>query len=75
MDLEKFTIQQATHNLRCRHQIGYYGFNYAMPCIFISRTKRGKAKVVVFGKRAWANNDHIKHLRYVNPYRLTSLKQ
>jgi hypothetical protein len=67
INLNDYTVEQSTHNLSCRHQIGRNGFNYTMPCIVL--WKRGaKAKIIVFGERAWANKDHIKHIRYVNRY-------
>lgn len=70
MDLTKYDISQATHKLRCRHQISRNGFDYTMPCIVLGKTKSGKLKIVVFGERYWKNKEHIKHIRYVRSFRV-----
>jgi len=70
INLNDYNIKQATHDLHCRHQIGRNGFNYTMPCIVIYE-KGAKAKIIVFGERAWANKEHIVHIRYVNRFKIT----
>jgi len=67
INLNDYTVEQATHNLSCRHQIGTSGFDYTMPCIVLWK-KGSNAKIIVFGERAWANKDYKKHIRYVNRY-------
>ena len=75
MDLSKYNITQATHRLRCRHQICRHGFDYTMPCIVLGKTKSRKLKIVVFGERYWKNKEHIKSVRYVSPLEVFEANQ
>lgn len=70
MDLTKYDISQATHKLKCRHQVCRHGFNYTMPCIVLGKTKSGTLKIVVFGERYWKYKEHIKRIQYVQPWRV-----
>lgn len=63
-------VSDATHLLRCRHCIGTNCKEYYMACIPLGETKNGKMKVLVFGDRNWAGKDHLKRIRYVEPYRV-----
>jgi hypothetical protein len=74
VEIGNATVDQATHLLRCRHQIGRNGFDYTMPCIILGKTKIGKTKVLVFGERYWKYKEHIKSIRYVWSYRLIKRK-
>ncbi len=74
MNLEKYDISDATHKLKCRHQIGRNGYNYTMPCIPIGKTKSRKTKVVVFGDRARNHNNAHKKIRYVWPWQLVEME-
>lgn len=65
MDLSKYDVSDATHLLKCRHQIGRNGFNYTMPCLILDTTESGNIKVVVFGERYWKYKYHIKKIRYL----------
>ena len=75
MNLDKYTIDQATHNLSCRHQIGRNGYDYTMPCVVIGKPSPATRKIIVFGERCWAHREHIKHIRYVNVYKLRERKK
>lgn len=70
MDLSKYDVSMATHNILCRHAIGQNGFDYYMPCVVLGHTKSRMVKCVVFGDRYWRHKDHIKRIRYVAPLRL-----
>ena len=70
MDLAKYDVSQATHWLKCRHQIGRNGYNYQMPCVVLHKTKAGKFKIIVFGRRMWLNTEHRKRIRYVYKHKL-----
>ena len=74
MDLKKYEVSQATHRLKCRHQICRNGFDYTMPCIVLGKTKSGKVKVVVFGDRYWKYKEHRKRVRYVWPHKVKSIE-
>lgn len=73
MELTNYNISQATHKLKCRHQIGRNGFNYTMPCLILGKTKTRRLKLVVFGDRYWKHKEHIKRIRYVTPLRVTKI--
>ena len=68
--LNKFSYSDATHLLYCRHCIGQSCSHYTMRCVLISETDSGKVKVIVFGDRNWAGNEHIKRIRYVEKNRI-----
>ena len=70
MDLKKYDILQATHELKCRHQIARNGYNYTMPCIIIGKTKSNKLKIIVFGDRNRKHCQNIKKIRYVFSWRV-----
>ena len=70
MNLTKYDVSQATHRLRCRHQVCRNGFNYSMRCIVLGKTKSRKLKIIVFGERYWKHKEHIKNIRYVSPIRV-----
>jgi len=70
MDLEKYNVRDATHELKCSHCIGRSRHNYVMPCIHLSTTKSGMCKIVVFGDRDWKARSDKKRIRYVPPWRL-----
>ncbi len=70
MNLTEYDIKDATHLLKCRHQIARNGYNYTMPCIVIGKTKSRKTKVVVFGDRARNHNNAHKKIRYVWPWQI-----
>lgn len=74
MDLDSYSMEKATHFLKCRHQIGSNGFNYTMPCTIVSRTKSRMLKVVVFGKR-WDKKHYKKQIRYVAPWKVKPFKE
>lgn len=69
IDLSKYNVSQATHKLRCRHQIGQNGFDYTMPCIVLGKTKSRQLKIVVFGRRYWGDYER-KRIRYVRLFRV-----
>lgn len=69
MELEKYKLENCTHNLKCVHAIGNKRKYYYMPCIPIS-TKNGKIKVVVFGDRYWIKHQDKKQVRYVDGNRI-----
>lgn len=75
MRLEDYDVSEATHNLRCAHQLGRSRRDYTMPCIPLEKTKTGMVKLVVFGERDWAHRDHIKHVRYVPMWRIAARAQ
>lgn len=64
--VEALSVEKATHMLSCSH--GFCGSSrrdYEMPHIPLSKTKSGKIKILVFGKR-WRDKDKIKKIRYVD---------
>lgn len=71
MNLDKYSIKDATYLLSCSHCISSkHRMDYFMKCIPISKTKSGKIKIIVFGERNWKGREHIKKIRYVDPFRL-----
>lgn len=70
MDLSQYSVEQATHDLKCSHVIGHNCRDYTMPCILIGLTKSRMRKVVVFGNLYWKYTSHKKRVRYVPPWRL-----
>ncbi len=73
MDLTNYTVSQATHKLKCRHQNGRNGYNYTMLCIVLGKMKSRKLKIIVFGERNWAHKQHVKKIRYVPPWKVIKL--
>lgn len=73
MNLDKYKAENQTHYLSCAHAIGRARKNYYMKCILLGTTANGKAKIVVFGDRNWANKEHVKRLKYVEPNRILAL--
>lgn len=71
--MSEYNVDQATHALACAHQQGRSRKNYYMKCIRLGETRSGKVKVVVFGNLFWRDTEHIKSVRYVEPYRLVRL--
>lgn len=70
--IDTYTIDDATHFLRCSHCIGAtVRRNYLMACLILSsENKNGKVKILVFGDRDWAGRDDRKRIRYVSENRL-----
>jgi len=62
-----------THVLSCSHCTGKNRKNYFMKCDLLGITKSGKAKIMVYGERNWANKEHISHIRYVDQYRINKI--
>ena len=75
MNLNSYDVSQATHLLKCRHQIGRNGHDYVMSCIIIGITKSRMRRIVVFGERGWVGRNHKKRVRYVAPWRLIEIKE
>lgn len=65
------SYENAMHLLQCRHCIGRNREEYAMRC-HILKDMGNRLKVLVFGERNWKNREHIKHIRYVDKYRVKS---
>lgn len=64
--LDKYTIKDATHKLKCRHCIGASIVKYyTMDCLPLKDLGNGRTKIIVFGDRNWRNRDHVKRIRYV----------
>jgi len=74
MNIENYTVNQATHNLSCRHCICNHSNFYMMKCLPVATTKSGKVKIVVFGDRDWAGRDDHKRVRYVDGSRLKTIE-
>ncbi len=66
--MTNYTKADATHLLQCRSFNGSVGIDYSMDCLPLKTTKRGMAKVVVFGFRSFVSEDV--RIRYVKPDRL-----
>lgn len=73
MDLDKYTVSMAKHNLSCKHVLGPNVHYYTMKCLILKTTKKDKLKIIVFGERYWKNTEHIKHLRYVDKWRVSNI--
>ena len=68
-----YDVSQATHKLKCRHQIGSSGFDYYMFCRLLGKTKSGNLRILVFGDRYWVNKSHVKKIRYVRRHRIVPI--
>lgn len=75
MNLDNYSIKDATHVLWCRHQSGNHFQDYTMPCIVLGETLKRKLKIIVFGERWWKNKEHKKRIRYVPKYRVNPLRE
>ena len=74
-ELDKYTIKETTHKLRCKHKIGKYTRVYYMDCIILKKLQNNRLKLLVFGNRYFKNTDRIKRIRYVDDdYRVTLIK-
>ena len=69
-ELNKYTIKDATHLLKCCHAINPNRIYYVMNCIVLKKTKAGKLKVLVFGDRYWKGHEDKKQIRYVNEFKV-----
>ena len=75
MDLEKYDIKDATHNLSCIHSINSrQSYDYSMSCIILKRMPRSRLKILVFGERNRKGRDNVKKIRYVEEDRVTEIK-
>lgn len=67
-------VSEATHYLRCSHVYnGKSRHSYLMKCLLLGTTTGGKAKVLVFGYRYFADTYDVQRVRYVPMGRLTSI--
>lgn len=66
----EFTVNDATHDLRCSHCIGNNRFTYHMDCLILKDMGDGRVKLLVFGERYWINRDHTKRIRYLPEWRI-----
>lgn len=69
---DNYTVNDATHLLKCSHAVGGRYSYYKMKCLLLD-SKSKLQKILVFGDRNWKNTQHIKKIRYVSPNRLTKL--
>ncbi len=56
--------------LKCNHCIGRSCKDYLMKCDVLKTSSSGKIKVKVYGVRNWKDQDHITHIRYVEPNKI-----
>ena len=70
--MDDLTYDNATHLLKCAHAIGLNRYNYTMHCHILGITKSHMCKILVFGDRYWKYKEHVKKVRYVPKWRLTS---
>ena len=66
--------EKPTHVLRCRHSNNSRsGRTYYMKCILLKVTKKGNAKIILFGERDWAQETLKRSIRYVPQHRLSKI--
>lgn len=75
MKLDKYKIEDTTHNLLCRHAVGSHGYDYYMSCIILKKMSNNRLKVLVFGDRNWKGHDDKKRIRYVESSRVSCKTQ
>lgn len=61
---------QATHYLRCAHQLGHNRREYWMKCVILKTMGNGKLKVRVFGYRYWKGHENSSRIRYISAARV-----
>jgi len=62
-----------THRLWMRHCIGKNCREYSLKCAYLSDTKAGKAKIVLFGERGYKTYSDKRSIRYIDKDRLIKL--
>jgi hypothetical protein len=67
------TVVDATYYLHCSHCQGSSRKEYWMKCIILKDMDNERLKVLVFGDRNWRDREHIKHVRYVDKYRVSEM--
>ena len=71
---QDYTIKDATHYLKCAHQIGNNRTEYDMNCLILKDMGNGRVKILVFGDHYWINTDDVKKIRYVSRDRIKANK-
>lgn len=73
MNLDDYTLKNATHRLSCAHQMCRNPKTYySMPCNIVKQMPGHRLKIVVYGL-LW-NPRQGKRIRYVDAYRVRDIK-
>lgn len=70
LDLNKYKVEDATHNLLCTHHFNNYSsVEYNMKCIILKDMPNNRVKIIVFGDRRtrldYKDTAQKKRIRYV----------
>jgi len=77
-NIKKLTIKDSTHKLSCKHCFnGTSEVEYEMDCIILKEMPNNyipRVKILVFGERNKKGYDEKKQIRYVDKYRVRTMK-
>ena len=60
-----FTVDDATHDLKCEHRTGHRRTRYKLKCLVLRTLPKGMVEVLVFGTRPWRDDEHVTAVRCV----------
>jgi len=77
-NIKKLTIKDSTHKLSCKHYFNSTSeVEYEMDCIILKEMPNNyipRVKILVFGERNRKGYDEKKQIRYVDKYRVRTMK-
>jgi len=73
--IESIKREDATHTLDCRLVMGWTTIDYCMDCIILKEMPNDRLKILVFGERRRRDCDDKKQIRYVDKFRVKTIKE